>query len=154
MQQNLTSKEKAVEVPKVEPTPPLRRVHSLSLETFSRLALHCFCQAAHLAACVRAQNIKAQLERPQRQTLSWMKDDEDMPAVSGSLLTVAAPAPRPKPAAAAAVAAASTAAAVAPPEAAAAAAAAPLKVAATAAVVATETEPAEAAELVQARSLP
>ena len=92
---------------------------------------------------MRAQDIKAPLKEPQRQTLPW-KDDEDTPVASGDLLTAAATAPMPKPAvAAAAMAASSTAAAAAPPN-----------FAATVVVAATETEPVEAAEVVQARLLP
>ena len=94
----------------------------------------------------RAQDANAQLKKPQRQKLPWMKDDEDTPAASGDLLTVAAATAK------AAVTEASATAAVAT-EAAMAAAAAE---AAAVAMAATETEPAEAAgaEVVQAHSLP
>ena len=91
---------------------------------------------------MRAQDVKAQLKKPQRQKLPWMKDDEGTPAASGDLLIVETAAP-----VAAAVVAVAAAAAT---EAAMAAAAAE---AAAVAMVATETELAEAAEVVQAHSL-
>ena len=107
-----------------------------------RSNLRCSCPAAHLAACMRAQDVKAQLKKPQRQKLPWMNDDEGKPAASGDLLRAAA---------ATATAAATEASATAGTEAAMAAAAAE---AAVVAMVATETEPAEAAEVVQAHLLP
>ena len=92
---------------------------------------------AALATCMRAQEVKAQLKKPQRQKLPWMKDDEDTAAASGDLLTAVTPAP--------VAATAMTAAAVATASAA--------TEAAAVAMVATETEPAEAAEVVQAHTL-
>ena len=83
---------------------------------------------------MRAQDVKARPKKPRRQKLPWMKDDEGAPAASGDLLTVEAAAP-----VAAAVVAAAAAAAT---------------EAALVAMVATETEPAEATEVVQARSVP
>ena len=92
---------------------------------------------------MRAQDVKPQLKKPKRQKLPWMKDDEDMPAASGDLLTVAAAttraaATKPAPVAAAVVAAAAAAATE----------------AALVAMATTETEPAEAVEVVQALPLP
>ena len=58
-------------------------------------ALH-LAVSAHLAACMRAQDVKAQFKKPPRQKLPWMKDDADTSAASGDLgdlLTAAAPAP-------------------------------------------------------------
>ena len=78
---------------------------------------------------MRAQDVRAQLKKPQRQKLSWMKDDEDTPAASGDLLA----APTPAPVAAAAVATEAVVAAASATE------------AATVAMSVTETEPAEAA---------
>jgi len=91
-----------------------------------------------IATCMRAQDVKAQLKKPRRQKLPWMKDDEDTAAASGDLLTAATPAP----VAAAAMVAAAVATASAATE------------TAAVAMVATETEPAEAAEVVQAHALP
>jgi outer membrane receptor protein involved in Fe transport len=113
----------------------------------------------------RAQDATAQLKKPQRQKLPWMKDDEDMPAASGDLLTAAAPAAVAKvkakakakakaaavEPAAAATAATATEVAATEVAAAAAAAAAATEVAAVA-MAATETEPAEIAEVVQANA--
>ena len=99
-----------------------------------------------LHACT--QNAKAQLKQPQRRKLPWMKDDENTPAASGDLLTAVASAP---------VAEAATKAAAAATEAEAAAAsateaAASATEAAAVAMAASETEPVEAAEVVQACS--
>ena len=54
--------------------------------------LRCSCPAAPGHMHARAQDATAQLKKPQRQKLPWMKDDEDTPAASGDLLTAAAPA--------------------------------------------------------------
>ena len=91
---------------------------------------------------MRAQDVKAHLKNPRRQTLPWMKDDEDTPAASGDLQTVAAPVPVAAAAVVSAAAAVVTATAAAAEE------------AALVAMAATESEPTEAAEVVQARSLP
>jgi hypothetical protein len=55
----------------------------------SRPPLRCSCPAAHLVACMRAQDVKARPKKPRRQRLPWMKDDEGTPAASGDLLTAA-----------------------------------------------------------------
>ena len=107
---------------------------------------------------MHAQDVKAQLKKPQRQKLPWMKDDEDTSAASGDLgglLTAAAPAAVAAVAVAAvAVAAAAAAAATAAAATEAAATSASATAAAVLAMLETETEPAEAAKDVQARSLP
>ena len=136
MQQDLTPKKKAIEVPK-------GRTYCALPAASTAPPLRCSCPAAHLAACMRAQDIKVRPKKPRRQRLPWMKDDEGTPAASGDLLTAAA--------ATATAAATEVAMAAAAAEVAMAAAAAE---AAAVAMAATETEPAEAAEVVQARSLP
>jgi len=93
---------------------------------------------------MRAQDVEAQLKKPQRQKLPWMNDNEDTPAASGDLLTAAA-------ATAMAAATEASATAAAATEAAMAAAAAE---AAAVAMAAIEIEPAEAAEVVQALAKP
>ena len=95
---------------------------------------------------MHVQDFKARPKRPRRQKLPWMKDDEDTPAASGDLLTVAAATAK------AAATEASATAAVATEAAMAAAMAAAAAEAAAVAMAATETEPAEAAEVVQAHT--
>ena len=91
---------------------------------------------------MRAQDVKAHLKNPRRRAPPWIKDDEDTSTASEDLQTVAAPVP------VAAAAVVSAAAVVVTATAAAA------KEAALVTMAATETEPVEAAEVVQARSLP